>query len=291
MSTPVVTLLTDFGTRDATVTVAKAMLMQYMPDGTPIIDISHHVYLYDLQQAAYLTLSAYRHFPKGTVHLLAVDIFAGQSPVMMLAEKDGYYFLAPDNGLLAMLFPDIKQALLCAAFNKPYSFNDWMRAAGAVMHTIATQHKLNHYKLHDVSHLHRPLQTRILPNGLQCNILYIDRYENVVLNLNREEFAQLIGNRAFKIQVPGKLDFSNQYLSAKKAIKSTSLQPPPKHIITSVSDNYNAVPRGIPICRFNEAGYLEIAINHDQAATRLLGEDCRNNLHYKTIDIWVEQQV
>ena len=66
--------------------------MNQLPDAC-FIDLAHRVPQYDLQQAAYLLLSAYKYFPAGTVHLLLVDIFAGEQPRMLLSEKDGFYFI------------------------------------------------------------------------------------------------------------------------------------------------------------------------------------------------------
>ncbi len=284
MNKTAITLLSDFGTRDATVTVAKAILMQSIEGCKTVVDISHHVQQYDLQQASYLLTSAYSHFAKGTVHVLAVDIFSGTSPVMVLAEKDGYYFIAPDNGLLPMAFPDLTVALRCATFTKPYLYHDWMNAAAAAIRAIANKNHNTVYEQQELSYQRHRLQTRIMPYGLQCNILYIDRYENVVLNLSKKEFEALIGDKPFTIQVTGKLKLSEDF--ASKALPATvHNHAAPKLLVTTVSDNYNAAPVGEPLCRFNEAGYLEIALNHDQAATRILGADCRSNLRYKTIDI------
>ncbi len=136
MSNSVITLLSDLGTRDTTVTIAKATLMRYA-EGMAIVDISHNVAQYDLQQAAYLLLSAYKHFSKGSVHIVAVDVFAGNAARMLVAEKDGYYFIAPDNGLLPLAFgTELENTWLCFEFSKPYSFSEWINRAGKVIEAL-----------------------------------------------------------------------------------------------------------------------------------------------------------
>ena len=98
-----ITLMSDFGLQDASVASAKGILMQYAP-AIPIVDISHLIEPYHLQQAAYILASAYRNFPEGTCHVLLFDVFAEKDPRLLLCEKDGHYFLAPDNGILALAF-------------------------------------------------------------------------------------------------------------------------------------------------------------------------------------------
>ena len=68
--------------------------MQHVPAAV-IVDISHNVAQYDLQQAAYLIRTACRHFSAGTIHRLQVDASVGNAPRVLLAEKDGSLLLRP----------------------------------------------------------------------------------------------------------------------------------------------------------------------------------------------------
>jgi S-adenosyl-L-methionine hydrolase (adenosine-forming) len=260
---PVITLLSDLGTRDASVTVAKAILMHYVP-GATFVDISHHVAQYDLQQAAYLLLSAYKHFPEGSVHLLLVDVFAGDAPCILLAEKEGHFFIAPDNGILPLAFgKEVENTRLCLEFSKPHLFSKWINSAGEVI-KVLHQHPDNMpFKLCEVKEIPRLLQPQAVLYGIDCNVLYIDRYENVVLNIMKQQFEETIKNKPFKIKI---------------------LRLPD---ITTISNNYNDVPDGVPLCRFNNAGFLEIALNHAPAASLLgLGHNNGGNLRYQTIRIF-----
>lgn len=258
---PVITLLSDLGTRDTSVTVAKAILMRYSP-GSPIIDISHNVTEYDLQQAAYLLLSAYKHFAKGSIHMIMVDVFAGDSPRMLIAEKDDYFFIAPDNGILPLAFgAGLENTRLCYQFSKPYSFNEWVNSAGKVIEAIRAGDNSN-FSTCEVRKAPRVLQPRMLPDGVECNILYVDRYENVILDITREQFNKMVQGRPFKIQLMSMDD------------------------ITAISNNYNDVAKDEPLCRFNSTGFLEIAFNHAPAASSLgLGSFSTGNLRYQTIKI------
>jgi len=232
LSHSIVTLLSDLGTRDVSVTIAKAALMGYAPDAA-VVDISHQVACFDLQQAAYLLLCAYPHFPQRTIHIAMVDIFAADIPRMLLAEKDGCFFIAPDNGVLPLTF-GTEQCItwLCYEFKKPFVFSQWLNQAGAVIRMLQAGGALP-FKEYAVNEVPRMLQPKVMADGIECNILCID--------------------------------------------------------ITSVSNNYNDVPQGAPLCRFNNAGFMEIALNHGSAAS-LLGLNAGNtsNLGYRTIRIFFQ---
>ena len=262
MSNVTITLLSDLGTRDVSVTNAKAILMSYAPDPV-FVDILHNVVQYDLQQAAYLLLSAYRHFQKGTIHILLVDVFLGDNPRMLLVEKDGFYFIAPDNGTLALAFgSELDSALQCFEFAGQYSFSDWINSAGKVIESLA-QKNATQFKPCEIKIARRLLQPQVMPLGVDCNILYIDRYENIVLDITRKQFDEYVNGRPFRIKVMRMQD------------------------ITTISNNYNDVPEGEPLCRFNSAGFLEIALNHEAAASLLgLGSYSSGNLRYQTIRIF-----
>ena len=69
-----------------------------------IVDISHQVSAYEIAEAAFLIAQAYRYFPKKTVHVVVVDPGVGTARRPILAEAAGQYFVAPDNGVLGMIF-------------------------------------------------------------------------------------------------------------------------------------------------------------------------------------------
>jgi hypothetical protein len=96
---PVISLLTDFGLSDAYVGIMKGVIFSKAPDAK-IVDISHQISPHNLVQAAFLINSAYRYFPKGTVHVVVVDPSVGSDRTIIALKAAGFFFLAPDNGVL-----------------------------------------------------------------------------------------------------------------------------------------------------------------------------------------------
>src|SRR5580698_8359024 len=103
MSPPILTLTTDFGLSDHYVGSMKGVILGICPRAQ-IVDISHQVTAYAIAEGAFLIAQAYRAFPNGTVHVVVVDPGAGTDRLPILMEAAGQYFVAPDNGVLAMIF-------------------------------------------------------------------------------------------------------------------------------------------------------------------------------------------
>ncbi len=257
-----ITLLSDLGLHDASVASAKGILLQYVP-GAPIVDISHYVEPYHLQQAAYLLAASYAHFPKGSCHIVLCDIFANRAP-MLLCAKDGHYFIAPDNGVPALAFGrGIEQVWKCMDLAADTGLKEWVSMAAEIAGRLQNNAP-EALGLETVTPAHAPsnLRPRIEGNTVECHVIHIDRFENVVLNLTREDFERIGRNRPFSIE------FARN------------------EVINELSKSYNDVREGEKLCRFNNAGYLEISINRGNAA-RLLGLKLAREKHliYNTVKI------
>ncbi len=247
------------GTGDASVTNAETLLRQHIP-GCIITDISHCVAPYDLQQAAFMLQSAYHHFPRGTVHVLLIDALGGNG--MLLAERDGFYFIAPDNGILPLVFGDgLENTQLCAKPEQSFSFKEWMDQVVIVTEKVFSGNELP-YERYDKMKSTRQVKPGMTPGGMDCGIQFIDRYGNVVLDMTQEKFEHLVREKPFRIKVM-------------------------RSDITTISKHYDDVAEGTPLCRFNNAGFLEISLNRASAADLLgLGVTKSGNLHYQTIRIF-----
>jgi S-adenosyl-L-methionine hydrolase (adenosine-forming) len=100
---PIITLTSDFGLSDHFVGIMKGVILGIQP-AAQLIDISHGVQAYDIADGAFTIAQAYRYFPKKTIHVVVVDPGVGSARRPLLAEMAGQYFVAPDNGVLSMVF-------------------------------------------------------------------------------------------------------------------------------------------------------------------------------------------
>jgi S-adenosylmethionine hydrolase len=258
-----ITLLSDFGMQDASSASAKALLMQAVKDAT-ITDISHMIEPYHVQQAAYILNAAYTNFPAGSFHIVLCDIFYDSPSRLVLCQHNGHFFLAPDNGILSLAFSGrYDNAWLCLEMTPTDTLKEWVHACAETINKIGANSTPDSdgYELTNRLMHWQPL---ITANSIECHVIHIDRFENVVVNLTKAAFETAARNRSFRIQFV-------------------------RYQINTISRQYNDVKQDDMLCRFNAAGYLEIAINRGKAAS-LLGLKLSKEQHliYNSIKIMFE---
>jgi len=99
----IITLTTDYGTNDHLVGTLKGVILKINPDVT-IVDITHGVAPFDLLDGALAIGSAYAYFPPKTIHIVVVDPGVGTERRPLLVSADNQYFVAPDNGVLSLIY-------------------------------------------------------------------------------------------------------------------------------------------------------------------------------------------
>src|ERR1700676_5213380 len=98
-----ITLTTDFGTSDHFVGTMKGVILNIAPR-VRIVDITHEIPTYEVNEAAFAIAQAWRYFSKGTIHVVVVDPGVGSARRPVLCEAEGQFFIAPDNGVLSMIY-------------------------------------------------------------------------------------------------------------------------------------------------------------------------------------------
>ena len=101
----VITLTTDLGLKDNYVGAMKGVILGINPDAI-IVDISHDVTPHNVKEGAFLLSTAYPYFPQGTIHLVVIDPGVGTGRQALIVEGSGYYYVAPDNGVLSYVLAD-----------------------------------------------------------------------------------------------------------------------------------------------------------------------------------------
>lgn len=238
-----VTLLSDLGLQSTSVATTKGALLRYAPN-TEIVDISHNIEPFHLQQAAYLHAATFRKFPDKSSHLILFDVFYEETPQLLLAQVDNQYILTPDNGILPLSLRRIpEQVWKCYELTTNDNFETWVTQAAQIVEQLKnkTPEQLN-LPEHDVRNAPNHCTPNIYDDIIEGQVIHIDRFENVVLNITRDEFEKARNGRSF-------------YISFMR-----------DEVINEISTHYSSVRESKKLCRFNNAGYLEIAINRGNAA-------------------------
>jgi len=100
---PIITLTTDYGTNDHLVGTLKGVILKINPD-VNIVDITHNVTPFDLLDGALAIGSSYSYFPPRTIHVVVIDPGVGTDRRPLLVTAETQYFVAPDNGVLSLVY-------------------------------------------------------------------------------------------------------------------------------------------------------------------------------------------
>ncbi len=211
-----------------------------------IVDISHEIPCFDIVQAAFVFRHAWRSFPRGTIHLLSVSDQPGTAERMLITQAEGHYVVAPDNGLLALIFDKVPSPIYALPLSEQ-SRAPVKDVFVEALNILVDQRPLDSLAEPAGEIVKRfTLQPVIGPARIQGTIVYQDRYGNLITNISKSLFLQVGQERSFRL-------FFKRH--------------DPIH---SLHTHYREAPVGEPLCLFNAGGMLEIAINMGDAS-RLLG--------------------
>ena len=245
----IITLTSDYGLKDHFVGALKGKILSEYSEAK-IIDISHEIDPFNTVEASYIISASYANFPKGTVHLIGVDMEHNKENQHIVMQWNDHYFIAADNGILSMLSQKIVPQKIVAINIHDRLPSDAADldvfvtvachlAKGGLMNVIGKE--IN--KIKQVTDLQAVLA--VDGNSFKGHVIYIDHFGNVVTNISKKYFIEVAKGRPYEIVMKTKNiktilpNYSAIANSAKYPIKSYE---------------------GEKLAIFNEAGFLEIAI-------------------------------
>lgn len=244
----IITLTTDYGLKDHFVGALKGKILSEFREAA-IIDISHNIDAFNITETSYIIGAAYSSFPKGTVHLIGVDIEINtETPQHVAMQWNDQYFICADNGILSMLIQKIVPQKMVAINIHDRLPGDATEmdvfikvachlAKGGLLNVIGKEIKA----IKEVTEL----QPVALENQIKGYVIYIDHLGNAVTNISKKLFLEAGRNRPYEIV------FKN------KTIKTIL----PKYSDIGISGKFPLKDfEGQKLALFNEAGVLEIAI-------------------------------
>lgn len=241
---PLLTLTSDIGQQDYLIGAVKGQLLQINPSFS-IVDITHNLSPFNYPQSAYVCRNAIKNFPAGTFHLILVNLFDEKPEHLLMAEHHGHFIGCADNGLLTMILEEVPQKTVALALDTQEHKNT-IYCASVLARAFQELHagkKIEAIGDAGVSiHVKNPLRALSGNDYIEGQIIFIDNFENVIVNIHKDEFEEQRKERSFKIVF--KRD----------------------EVIDKISETYADVPEGEKLALFNAAGYLEIAINKGNAA-------------------------
>ncbi len=268
----IITLTTDYGLKDHFVGSLKGKLLSEYNQSI-IIDISHNIDPFNISEACYIINAAYSNFPKGTVHLIGVDIERNRETQHLAIQWNDHYFICADNGILSILTHKIMPQKMVAINIHDRLLPDASDldlftkvachlAKGGLLNVIGKEIQ----ELKVVTEMQPIISTDT--NSILGYVVYFDHFGNAVTNISKKIFLEIANNRPYEIK------FRNKQIKTIFA----------KYSDIGISENYPIKNyEGQKLAIFNEAGYLEIAIfksNPSQigSANSLLGLKYRDSV-------------
>ena len=247
---PVLAFLTDFGTRDHYAGTMKAVALGICPDAT-LLDITHDVPPHDILTGAIELNAAYRYFPVGTIFVAVVDPGVGSARRGIAVETADYKFVAPDNGVLTAVLREAPAKKMVELTERRYArptvsrtFEGRDRFAPAAA-WLAKGIQLSALG-RPVAEIHRidiPVP-EVSADAISGVVLRVDRFGNLVTNIDRKTIERLAQGSAIDIDAEG-------------------------HRVERLVATYAELPADGVGALFGSTDHLELAAQSSSAADRL----------------------
>jgi len=270
---PIITLTTDFGTKDHFVGAIKGAIYKELIDAK-IVDISHQITPFSLTEAAYIVKNAYQNFPDGTIHIIGVDseISIENKPIAILLENQ--YFVCCDNGIISMITNEINPDKIVEITiqnpleNKFTVLDIFVKVAchivrGGMLEVIGK-------RISEVKKLYE-IQPQINSdqNKIVGSIVYIDNFGNVISNISKNIFNNVGKGREFEL-------IARNY-TFKKIYRKYN------EIVDFKISTEKRQDDGKRLAIFNSANFLEISMYRSNlktvgGASSLLGLNYRDSI-------------
>ena len=250
MARPVIALLTDFGMRDHYAGTMKGVALSICPDAV-LVDVSHDIAPHDVLGGALELAAAYRYFPAGTIFLVVVDPGVGSARRGLAADTGEFRFVAPDNGVLTAVLDEQPARKIVELTERRYARPTVSRTfEGRDRFAPAAAWLAKGIELPALGRpagtiqrleIPRPVVTSD-PAGVLGEVLRVDRFGNLVTNIDRRTFEKLAGPLDIRAG---------------------------DHEVTKVVTTYADIPANEVGALFGSTEHLEIAANGASAADRL----------------------
>jgi S-adenosylmethionine hydrolase len=246
---PIVTLTTDFGTRDPFVGIMKGVILAGAP-AARLVDLTHQVPPQNVIAGAYALASAARWFPARTIHVAVVDPGVGTRRRALLIETADAWFVGPDNGVLSLavslraarrIFDISRSRVRLRPTSRTFHGRDVFAPVAAALAAGADPARLG-TPVRTIARL-RPPTARRANGRITGEVLWVDGYGNLTTNVGRVEL--------------GRTGFRGRRLSITIGAHVVPLRA-----------SYGSVRPDRAVAVVNSSDLLEIAVNHGSAAER-----------------------
>ena len=240
MSNGLITLTTDFGAADHFVAAMKGVILTLAPRAR-IVDVTHEIAPFDINEAGFVISQAWHWFPKGSVHVVVVDPGVGSERRPILVEARGHFFVGPDNGVFSMIYSAATHKVRVISNPKMMRKEISRTFHGRDVFAPAAAHLARKIPPARFGKLVTDyVRGTLAKSGV---VLKVDRFGNLITNLHIDHFPG-VKTRPFELRI------------GRETIRRLAL-------------TYSETEIGEVFVIVGSSGYLEITANQENAAKRL----------------------
>jgi S-adenosylmethionine hydrolase len=244
-----ITLTTDFGTSDYFVGAMKGVILGIAPRAG-IVDITHEITPFEVNEAAFTISEAARWFPRGTIHVVVVDPGVGTARRPILVEAAGQRFIGPDNGVFTMVYDSASHKvreitntkMMLKTVSRTFHGRDVFAPAAAHLANGVAAGRFGK-RVNDFVRSETVKPARVTKGRWSGRVLKVDHFGNLITNFHMREFGEL-RTRAFEV------------LAGSQVIRRLAL-------------TYAESGIGELVAIEGSSGFLELSANQASAAEKL----------------------
>ncbi len=255
----IITLTTDLGYRDPYLAIVKAKLIT--ANLSPhIIDLSCSIKDNNISHAAFILKNALPEFPDNTIHLVAIKFIMDRANLSktshidnsryLLTRYNNQFIISPDNGLFTLIDSEFNEPVYQIYYEGQNKHHFFLKD----VFVSAALDLLQHKNIEDIAaptnDYYKAVQFDSFVSGniLRGKSIYVDDFGNIITNITKQKFEEVIGTKKFLITLPGER-------------------------IDKIHNTYDEVKYGSLLVLFNSFGYLEVAANGKSAYNLLCPKD------------------
>jgi len=265
-----ITITTDFGTRDGYVGTMKGVIAGIAPD-VPCIDITQEIPPKDVRSAAYVLWTALPYFPPESIHVVVVDPGVGTARRPVAARTLWGTLVGPDNGVFSYVWETAPPTRIVELSNPAYrtiavssTFHGRDIFSPAAAH-LARGVPLDEFGLEVTNPVRLPAPALTVTDSVIAGeVIYIDHFGNVITSIGRLVWDDAPWNGALLALDPAFGDAPAGIINAGRVRVIAAGRD-----FGPVRRTYGEVAPGEPLALVGSEGLLELAVNRGHGAQAL----------------------
>lgn len=248
MNRPIITLTTDFGTRDPYVGAMKGAILAICPEAA-LVDITHEIASQDVVEGALALRAACSYYPAGSIHVAVIDPGVGSRRRALVLRSGEYMYVGPDNGLFSLVSREedaawsiTNRAYMADRISTTFHGRDLFAPAAAHLALGLRPERLGR-RTRRIRRLDLP-RPRVGKQGVQGEVLHVDRFGNLISNIGAD-LLERTGSSEHPVVLIGDCE------------------------IGGIRQTYAEVRKGAPIALIGSTGLLEISVREGSAEEML----------------------